>query len=75
MLNIACAIYRICDIQHLQIAYEIYRIRLTRPWDSFIQTLCARKESMMFDIVWEDCIQEEARVASREACWVEIMSL
>ena len=29
---------------------------LTRPWDSFIQTLCARKESMKFDIVWEDCI-------------------
>ena len=31
---------------------------LTRPWDSFIQTMCARKESMKFDIVWEDCIQE-----------------
>ena len=30
---------------------------ITRPWDSFIQTLCARKESMKFDIVWEDCIQ------------------
>ena len=40
---------------------------LTRPWDSFIQTLCARKESMKFDIVWEDCIQEEARVANIEA--------
>ena len=40
---------------------------LTRPWDSFIQTLCAIKESIMFDIVWEDCIQEEARVANREA--------
>ena len=40
---------------------------LTRPWDSFIQTMCARKESMKFDIVWEDCIQEEARVANREA--------
>ena len=40
---------------------------LTRPWNSFIQTLCARKESMMFDIVWEDCIQKEARVANREA--------
>ena len=34
---------------------------LARPWDSFIQTLCARKESMKFDIVWEDCIQEEAK--------------
>ena len=22
---------------------------ITRPWDSFIQTLCARKESMNFD--------------------------
>ena len=31
---------------------------LTRPWDSFIQTLCSRKESMKFDIVWEDFIQE-----------------
>ena len=40
---------------------------LTRPWDSFIQTMCARKESMKFDIVWEDCIQEEARIANREA--------
>ena len=40
---------------------------LTRPWHSFIHTLCSRKESMKFDIVWEDCIQEEARVANREA--------
>ena len=39
---------------------------LSRPWDSFIQTLCARKESMNFDWVWEDCIQEEARVANIE---------
>ena len=30
---------------------------LTRPWDSFIQTMCDRKESMKFDNVWEDCIQ------------------
>ena len=28
----------------------------TRTRDSFIQTLCSRKESMKFDIVWEDCI-------------------
>ena len=40
---------------------------LTRPWDSFVQTMCARKESMKFGIVWEDCIQEEARVANRES--------
>ena len=38
---------------------------LTRPWDSFIQTMYARKESMKFDIVWEDCIQEEDRVFNR----------
>ena len=40
---------------------------LTRPWDSFIQTLCARKESMNFSIVWEDCIQEESRVSNRKS--------
>ena len=40
---------------------------LTRPWDSFIQTMCARKESMKFDVVWEDYIQEETRVENREA--------
>ena len=39
----------------------IFPTSLTRPWDSFIQTICAKKESMKFDIVWEDCIQEEAR--------------
>ena len=39
---------------------------ITRPWDSFIQTMCARKESMKFDIVWEDYTQEEARVANIE---------
>ena len=40
---------------------------LARPWDSFIQTLCARKESMKFDIVWKYCIQEGARVSNRES--------
>ena len=40
---------------------------LTRNWNSFIQTLCGRNDSMNFDIVWEDCSQEEARVANREA--------
>ena len=29
--------------------------------------MCARKESMKFDIVWEDYIQEEARVDNRES--------
>ena len=40
---------------------------LTRPWESFIQMMCARKESMKFDIVWEYYIQEETRVANKEA--------
>ena len=40
---------------------------LTIPWDTFMHTLCARKENMKSDIVWEDCIQEEARVANRES--------
>ena len=40
---------------------------LTRPRDSFIYTMRARMESMKFDIVWEDCIQEDlTRVAKRE---------
>ena len=29
--------------------------------------MCARKESLKFDVVWEDCIQEETRVANIEA--------
>jgi hypothetical protein len=37
---------------------------LTIPWDSFIQTICARKEKLQFDSVWEECAQEEARVAN-----------
>jgi hypothetical protein len=37
---------------------------LTRPWDSFIQTSCARKEKLQFIILWEECVQEEARMAN-----------
>jgi hypothetical protein len=40
---------------------------LTRPWDALFQTICARKEKLQFDSVWEECVQEEARVANREA--------
>ena len=40
---------------------------LTRPWDVFIQTICDRKEELQFDSLWEECVQEEARVANREA--------
>jgi hypothetical protein len=39
---------------------------LTRPWDAFIQTICARKEKLHFDSLWEECVQEEARVENRE---------
>ena len=34
---------------------------------AFIQTICARKEKLQFDNLWEECVQEEARVANREA--------
>jgi hypothetical protein len=40
---------------------------LTRNWDAFIQTICARKEKLQFDSLWEECVQEEARVANQEA--------
>jgi hypothetical protein len=37
---------------------------LTRPWDAFIQTIFARIEKLKFDRLWEECIQEETRVAN-----------
>jgi hypothetical protein len=40
---------------------------LTRPWDAFIQTICVRIEKLKFDSLWEECIQEETKVANREA--------
>jgi hypothetical protein len=40
---------------------------LTIPWDAFIQTICARTKKLKFDGLWEECIQEETRVANREA--------
>ena len=40
---------------------------LTRQWDSSIQTICARKESLKFYVVWEESVQEEARVVNKEA--------
>jgi hypothetical protein len=40
---------------------------LTRPWDAFIQTICARTEKLKFDSLWEECIQEETRVVNQEA--------
>jgi hypothetical protein len=40
---------------------------LTRPWDTFIQTICARTEKLKFDDLWEEFIQEETKVANCEA--------
>jgi hypothetical protein len=40
---------------------------LTIPWDAFIQTIYATNEKLKFDSLWEECAQEEARVANREA--------
>jgi aromatic ring hydroxylase len=37
---------------------------LTIPWDAFIQMICARKEKLNFDGLWEECIQEEKIVAN-----------
>ena len=28
---------------------------ITRPWDSFIHTVYARKEILKFDVLWEEC--------------------
>jgi hypothetical protein len=39
---------------------------LTIPWDAFIQTICAIKEKLQFDSLWEECVQEEERVENRE---------
>ena len=39
---------------------------LTRPWDAFIQTICARKDKLQFESLWEDRVQEEARVPNQE---------
>jgi hypothetical protein len=40
---------------------------LTIPCDAFIQTIFARKDKLHFDNLWEECVQEEARVADKEA--------
>jgi hypothetical protein len=39
---------------------------LTIPWDEFIQMISAIIEKLKFDGLWEECIQEEMRVANRE---------
>ena len=39
---------------------------LPRTWDSFIQGICARKKLVKFSRLWEECSQEEARIAAQE---------
>jgi hypothetical protein len=39
---------------------------LPRSWESFIQGICSRRKLTKFNRLWEDCTQEEARLAARE---------
>jgi len=39
---------------------------LPRSRESFIEGICSRKKLTKFNRLWEDCTQEEARVAARE---------
>ena len=39
---------------------------LPRTWDSFIQGICARKKLVKFNILWEECSQEEAWIVAQE---------
>ena len=39
---------------------------LPRTWDSFIQGIYSRKKLVNFNRLWEECSQEEARIAAQE---------
>ena len=39
---------------------------LPRSWKFFIQGVCSRRKISKFNKLWEDCIQEEARIAVRD---------
>ena len=39
---------------------------LPRSLDSFIHGICARKKLVKFSRLWEECSQEEARIAAQE---------
>ena len=39
---------------------------LTRPLESFIHKIYARKEILQIDVLWEECVQEEAIVANQK---------
>jgi hypothetical protein len=40
--------------------------RLPKSWDSFIRGICSRSKLTKFSRLWEDCVQEEARLEARE---------
>ena len=37
---------------------------LPRTWESFIQGICAIKKLVKFNILWEECSQEESHIAA-----------
>ena len=37
---------------------------INRPWDSYMQTICARKENLQFEILCKECVEEKSRVAN-----------
>ena len=39
---------------------------LPRSWDSFIQGICAIRRLISFNILREECAEEEARLVTRE---------
>jgi hypothetical protein len=39
---------------------------LLKSWDSFIRGICSRSKLTKFSTLWEDCVQEEARLGERE---------
>jgi hypothetical protein len=38
---------------------------LPKSWEPFVQGICAREQLLGFDRLWNDCIQEETRLESR----------
>ena len=39
---------------------------LPKYWDPLIKGLCSRRKLPKFNRVWEECVQEEARLEARE---------
>jgi hypothetical protein len=39
---------------------------LPKSWELFIQEICSRRKLTKFNRLWEDCTQEETRLAAKE---------